>query len=733
VLVFTNAGATMGDIAGSYDSATGVLALTSAGGAATLAQWQAALRSVAYDNASDTPDTSNRVVSVTISDGALSATVSPTVTVAALDDAPSLGGAGGTTAFTEGASAAVAPALTVADPDSTTLASATVAITGNFHAAEDVLAFTNSSSTIFGNVVGSYNSGTGVLTLTSSGATATLAQWQAALQAVTYADSSDAPNTALRVISFTANDGTASSSAATQTVTVAGVDDAPTLGGAGGTTAFTEGAAVAVASGLTVADADNATLTSASVSVTGGFHAGQDVLAFVNDGSTMGNVAASYNAMTGVLALSSSGGTATLAQWQAALRAVTYNNSSDALDLANRTLSFVVSDGTASATAATQTVTVTGVNDAPAGANATVSIQQDTTKVFAAADFGFTDVDGGSLAGVKIATLPLAGALTDNGVAVTAGQVVSAADIAGGKLVFTPMAGATGSAYASFTFQVQDNGGVANSGVDLDPTPNTVTIDVHAPMVSPPPPPPPPPPPSGTAGPDVIVLDGSVATLFAGEGADTVTGSFASETIDGGSGDDAIHGGGGDDEIIGGSGANYLRGDAGDDVIRGGDGFDDAHGNMGNDTVSGGGGDDWVVGGKGDDVLHGDEGGDVVYGNLGDDTLDGGLGGDVLRGGQGADLLEGGAGNDFLAGDRGDDTLTGGGGADVFHAWAGAGIDRVTDFNAAEGDRVEILAGDAYTVSQAGADVQIAFADGSRMVLAGVQLATLPSGWIFSA
>jgi hypothetical protein len=35
-----------------------------------------------------------------------------------------------------------------------------------------------------------------------------------------------------------------------------------------------------------------------------------------------------------------------------------------------------------------------------------------------------------------------------------------------------------GNAYASFTFQVQDNGGTANSGVDLDQSANTITIDV---------------------------------------------------------------------------------------------------------------------------------------------------------------------------------------------------------------------------------------------------------------
>ena len=54
------------------------------------------------------------------------------------------------------------------------------------------------------------------------------------------------------------------------------------------------------------------------------------------------------------------------------------------------------------------------------------------------------------------------------------------ADITAGKLKFTPAANANGAGYASFTFQVQDNGGTANGGVDLDPSPNTMTINVTA-------------------------------------------------------------------------------------------------------------------------------------------------------------------------------------------------------------------------------------------------------------
>jgi hypothetical protein len=129
------------------------------------------------------------------------------------------------------------------------------------------------------------------------------------------------------------------------------------------------------------------------------------------------------------------------------------------------------------------TIDITAVNDAPAGADITVTAVEDMPFVFTAAIFGFTDPDdtpANDLAAVHIATLPAAGLLTLGGVAVTAGQAVSAADIAAGNLVFTAAANASGAGYASLTFRVQDNGGVANGGVDLDALARTITIDVAA-------------------------------------------------------------------------------------------------------------------------------------------------------------------------------------------------------------------------------------------------------------
>lgn len=222
---------------------------------------------------------------------------------------------------------------------------------------------------------------------------------------------------------------------------------------------------------------------------------------------------------------------------------------------------------------------------------------------------------------------------------------------------------------------------------------------------------------------------GEVAYVFRGH--DLIEGSDYADTLTGMGGDDDIYGGAGADDLFGGDGWDYVRGQDGDDWIAGGEDFDDLHGNAGNDTIYGGAGDDWVVGGKDHDDLIGDEGFDVVLGNLGDDYVFGGDGDDWVRGGQGDDEVRGGAGWDFLSGDRGSDTLEGGSGADLFHVFGQSDMDLVLDFSAAEGDQVMVSAGSFYTIEQDGADVVITVDAAAVMVLQDVQLATLPSGWIF--
>ncbi|MCK9858914.1 S-layer homology domain-containing protein [Paenibacillus sp. ATY16] len=368
VLGFINDGATMGNISASYNAATGLLTLASAGATATLAQWQSALRSVSYTNTAIWPNTATRTISFSAIDGAsnTSNTTTRTVTVTATDQTPIVTTSGGTTAYISGTSAVtIDSGVTVTDLDNTTLSSATVSI-GAGYKSEDTILFTNTSSVLYGNIVASYNTATGVLTLVSAGATATLAQWSNALSSVTFATVSMA--TGNRTISYMVSDGTKTSAASTNTVNVIGL---PNLTASSGSASFVAGdntpsTPVVIDSGLTVTDGISATLASASVAITGNFQPGEDVLAFTNDGATMGNITASYNAATGVLKLTSAGETATLAQWQSALRSVAYTDTAITPNTATRTISFSAVDGAGNTSnTTTRTVTVAATNQTP--------------------------------------------------------------------------------------------------------------------------------------------------------------------------------------------------------------------------------------------------------------------------------------------------------------------------------------------------------------------------------
>ncbi|MFN9692343.1 MAG: Calx-beta domain-containing protein [Synechococcaceae cyanobacterium] len=134
------------------------------------------------------------------------------------------------------------------------------------------------------------------------------------------------------------------------------------------------------------------------------------------------------------------------------------------------------------ATPNTISFSLTPVNDAPTGADKTITTLEDTAYSFTAADFGFSDpadaagaAGANSLQSVILSSLPSTGSLQLSGAAVSAGQEIAAASLA--SLTYTPAANANGNAIASFSFRVRDNGGTANGGLDLDPTPNTIRFD----------------------------------------------------------------------------------------------------------------------------------------------------------------------------------------------------------------------------------------------------------------
>ena len=109
--------------------------------------------------------------------------------------------------------------LTLTDADSATLISATVRISGNYDATQDLLNFTNQSG-----ISGNWNSATGSLTLSGS---ASVANYEAALRSVTYSNNSETPSTTNRTISFSASDANRTSTTATRTIAVIATNDAP--------------------------------------------------------------------------------------------------------------------------------------------------------------------------------------------------------------------------------------------------------------------------------------------------------------------------------------------------------------------------------------------------------------------------------------------------------------------------------------------------------------------------
>ncbi|KEF42131.1 MAG: hypothetical protein ER33_07850 [Cyanobium sp. CACIAM 14] len=279
-------------------------------------------------------------------------TVADTSTTVPLQP-PLLAGAGTMVTFTEGGPAvAAAPAITVTDVDSPTLASARVAITSGFLAG-DTLAATTAGTTISA----SYDAGTGVLTLTGSD---TLAHYQSVLKSATFL--SDSPNPtaygadSARGLSWQVNDGALDSTIASSAVNVVGVDQAAVLSGTPGNVTFTQGGgAVSVAPALVVSDVDSLQLASAQVAITSGFLAG-DTLAATTAGTA---ISAHYDPLTGVLQLS---GSDTLAHYQAVLASVTFSSSSSDPTQSGsdttRTLRWSANDGELDSAPVTSTVTV---------------------------------------------------------------------------------------------------------------------------------------------------------------------------------------------------------------------------------------------------------------------------------------------------------------------------------------------------------------------------------------
>ena len=247
-----------------------------------------------------------------VSDGTTESNVATvTINITLVNSAPVLGGIEGTALeYTEGdGPVSITNSITVSDADNANLASAVITISSNYQNGEDVLSFSTANG-----ISGSWNAAGGQLTLTGI---ASVINYRNALRAVRYTNSSAAPVTLARTVTFRVYDGTDNSNTVNRNINVTSTNSLPVLGSIeGATLSYSEGdGPVSVTGTLTVADADNSNLASALVTVSSNYQSGEDVLSFTNANGITG----SWNASTGQLSLT---GSASLLNYRNALRSV---------------------------------------------------------------------------------------------------------------------------------------------------------------------------------------------------------------------------------------------------------------------------------------------------------------------------------------------------------------------------------------------------------------------------
>ncbi len=151
---------------------------------------------------------------------------------------------------------------------------------------------------------------------------------------------------------------------------------------------------------------DDTTYTGATLSLGDTYVAGQDVLALPNLATTDPIITGTFDATTGTLTLTGDG---TAAQYQTALRTVTYNNTSADPDVSTRTVTTTVSRDGGDDLTATRDITVIALDATPVIARTTTTIDVNldaspTIPVPVGTDeLTVTDADSAQLSGAVVA------------------------------------------------------------------------------------------------------------------------------------------------------------------------------------------------------------------------------------------------------------------------------------------------------------------------------------------
>jgi Ca2+-binding RTX toxin-like protein len=511
---------------------------------------------------------------------------------------------------------------------------------------------------------------------------ATAANVQTLVRAITYQNTdTDNPTTGARTVRTTVNDGDGGTSAnADVTVTVAAVNDVPTIANLGSDSfTFTEGAAATVidqSTAAVLADVDSSNFSGGNLTVTiaSGEDSAEDVLSLSTSGTvalastnananvsvggtvvgTLGNAISAGNDL--VVSLNSA---ATAANVQTLVRAITYQNTdTDNPTTGNRIVRTTVNDGDGGTSAnADVTVTVAAVNDAPAAAADTV--KSNTSSLFTipkeALILNDSDAEGSSLSIAAVNNL---------------GGSNGTAEIVNGDVTFTAASGATS---GQFTYTVSDGSATSSAA--------TVSLTIGSGATI-----------SGGSANEILIGGGTTQTTldFASGSGTPVTYTEDGMTVE------SVYSGGGDHlHFSSGALRNHsgccsspykftLADDAAFDLVS----FQITTSN-GNSTFTGLNSSDQTTGTQNltssssgtitlpsgftdiTTVNWAQSSGSLNIDNLifsqgAGNTITGGDGADFIVGASKADVLTGNDGNDIIVGAGGSDTLTGGGGADIF-------------------------------------------------------------------
>jgi hypothetical protein len=331
-------------ITGSWNPSIGTLTLR---GTATVAEYQAALRTISFEHVGgvldgDDPNENVRTVTFTVTDetGETSDPASRGVFVDAINDAPDLEPETGVVTYVEACGPIpLGDDFQLSDVDDENMTRAVIQITDGYIRGEDVLEFTGTS-----NITGSWISATGTLTLTG---TASEAAYVAALESVTYNNTGAEVDPGSREITITIRDansrgvgggpgGGFKTDSVTRTVEME-INEPPVLDldSTDGTpedgtppppvdfqTTYPAGSdGVLLTDSGIVLDIDDTQLSALRVEIRN--MGNGDVLNFDTDGT---NISGNYNPSSGTLLLS---GVDSIQNYQQVLNTITYSNSND--------------------------------------------------------------------------------------------------------------------------------------------------------------------------------------------------------------------------------------------------------------------------------------------------------------------------------------------------------------------------------------------------------------------